>query len=72
MAFHCSGLGRGISRRTVHKLSRGPSRLDTDISTVLLPMVTKKRWELVSVDGLVKAGLKREDIWVTSKLWNDQ
>ena len=23
-------------------------------------------------DGLKKAGLKREDIWVTSKLWNDQ
>lgn len=22
--------------------------------------------------GLEKAGLKREDIWVTSKLWNDQ
>ena len=23
-------------------------------------------------DGLKKAGLKREDLWVTSKLWNDQ
>lgn len=23
-------------------------------------------------DGLEKAGLKREDIWVTSKLWNTQ
>ena len=23
-------------------------------------------------DGLNKAGLKRGDIWVTSKLWNDQ
>ena len=23
-------------------------------------------------DGLEEAGLKREDIWVTSKLWNDQ
>ena len=23
-------------------------------------------------DGLKKAGLKREDIWVTSKLWNDR
>jgi hypothetical protein len=23
-------------------------------------------------DGLEKAGLKREEIWVTSKLWNDQ
>ena len=23
-------------------------------------------------DGLNKAGLKRSDIWVTSKLWNDQ
>ena len=23
-------------------------------------------------DGLKKAGLRREDIWVTSKLWNDQ
>ncbi len=23
-------------------------------------------------DGLKKAGLKREDIWITSKLWNDQ
>jgi hypothetical protein len=23
-------------------------------------------------DGLKKSGLKREDIWVTSKLWNDQ
>ena len=23
-------------------------------------------------DGLAEAGLKREDIWVTSKLWNDQ
>lgn len=22
--------------------------------------------------GLAEAGLKREDIWVTSKLWNDQ
>ena len=22
--------------------------------------------------GLKKAGLKREDIWITSKLWNDQ
>jgi len=23
-------------------------------------------------DGAEKAGLKREDYWVTSKLWNDQ
>jgi alcohol dehydrogenase (NADP+) len=23
-------------------------------------------------EGLEKAGLKREEIWVTSKLWNDQ
>ena len=23
-------------------------------------------------DGLLKTGLKREDLWVTSKLWNDQ
>lgn len=23
-------------------------------------------------EGLKKAGLKREDIWITSKLWNDQ
>lgn len=23
-------------------------------------------------DGLKKAGLKREELWVTSKLWNDQ
>ena len=23
-------------------------------------------------EGLKKAGLKREDIWVTSKLWNDK
>ena len=23
-------------------------------------------------DGLEETGLKREDIWVTSKLWNDQ
>ena len=23
-------------------------------------------------EGLEKAGLKREDIWVTSKLWNDK
>lgn len=23
-------------------------------------------------DGLKKANLKREDIWITSKLWNDQ
>ena len=23
-------------------------------------------------DGLLRAGLSREDIWVTSKLWNDQ
>ncbi len=23
-------------------------------------------------DGLKKAGLKREEIWITSKLWNDQ
>jgi len=23
-------------------------------------------------DGLAKTGLSREDIWVTSKLWNDQ
>lgn len=23
-------------------------------------------------EGLKRAGLKREDIWVTSKLWNDQ
>jgi alcohol dehydrogenase (NADP+) len=23
-------------------------------------------------EGLKKAGLKREDVWVTSKLWNDQ
>ena len=23
-------------------------------------------------DGLKKVGLKREDIWVTSKLWNDK
>ena len=23
-------------------------------------------------DGLKKAGLRREDIWVTSKLWNDK
>jgi alcohol dehydrogenase (NADP+) len=22
--------------------------------------------------GLAQAGLKREDIWITSKLWNDQ
>ena len=24
------------------------------------------------VDGLAKTGLKREDLWITSKLWNDQ
>ena len=24
------------------------------------------------IDGLKKSGLQREDIWVTSKLWNDQ
>ena len=23
-------------------------------------------------DGLEEKGLKREDVWVTSKLWNDQ
>ena len=23
-------------------------------------------------DGLAKAGLSRDDIWITSKLWNDQ
>jgi len=23
-------------------------------------------------DGLEKAGVKREEIWITSKLWNDQ
>ena len=23
-------------------------------------------------DGLAKTGLKREDLWITSKLWNDQ
>ena len=23
-------------------------------------------------DGLAETGLKREDLWVTSKLWNDQ
>ena len=23
-------------------------------------------------DGLLKTGLKREDLWITSKLWNDQ
>ena len=23
-------------------------------------------------DGLKKTGLKREDLWITSKLWNDQ
>jgi len=23
-------------------------------------------------DGLLKAGISREDLWVTSKLWNDQ
>lgn len=23
-------------------------------------------------DGLMKTGLRREDLWITSKLWNDQ
>ena len=34
-----------------------------------------KNEELVGkgiADGLAKTGLSREDIWVTSKLWNDQ
>jgi alcohol dehydrogenase (NADP+) len=34
-----------------------------------------KNQDLVGIgiaDGLAKTGLKREDLWITSKLWNDQ
>lgn len=59
--------GKNTTKAVAHAIEAGYRHIDAAAIYRNEPYVGKG-----IAQGLKRAGLEREDIWVTSKLWNDQ